>query len=63
MTDIPDLYAFVEYYVTFAIAETLLGSAIVESYPEIVTDLWTHIEATDQFFMGLPHYAIVSPPS
>ncbi|KAF1936393.1 cytochrome P450 [Clathrospora elynae] len=57
-TDLPDLYAFVEYHVSFAIAETLLGSAIVESYPNIITDLWIHIESTDQFLMGLPRFII-----
>ncbi|KAH7397302.1 cytochrome P450 [Pyrenochaeta sp. MPI-SDFR-AT-0127] len=55
-TDISDLYAFVEHHVTRAIAETLLGSAIIESYPGLVSDLWTHIEYTDHFFMGLPRF-------
>ncbi|KAI4639562.1 uncharacterized protein J4E78_010889 [Alternaria triticimaculans] len=56
--DIPDLYAFLEYHLSYGITETLLGSSIIESYPEIVTDLWIHIEATDQFFMGLPRFVI-----
>jgi hypothetical protein len=56
--DIPDLYAFLEYHVSHAIAETLLGSSIISTYPEIITDLWIHIEATDQFFMGLPRFLI-----
>ncbi|CAO2647700.1 Nn.00g086220.m01.CDS01 [Neocucurbitaria sp. VM-36] len=57
-TEISDLYAFFEHHVTLAIAETLLGSAIVQSYPEIISDLWIHIEHTDHFFMGLPRFMI-----
>jgi hypothetical protein len=56
--DIPDLYAFVEYHVTSAITATLLGSAIVESYPEIIPDLCIHIDATDALVMGLPRFMI-----
>ncbi|RMZ68398.1 cytochrome p450 [Pyrenophora seminiperda CCB06] len=57
-TEIPDLFAFVTHHVTYAIATTLLGSELVSSYPELMADLWTHIEATDGFFMGLPRFAI-----
>ncbi|KAJ4377947.1 hypothetical protein N0V83_000777 [Neocucurbitaria cava] len=57
-TKIPDLYGFFEHHVTLAIAETLLGSAIVENYPGIISDLWIHIEYTDHFFMGLPRFMI-----
>lgn len=56
--DIADIYAFVEHHVTHAIAETILGSAIVESYPGLVSDLWIHIENTDNFFTGLPRFLI-----
>ncbi|KAI4950286.1 hypothetical protein J4E91_004943 [Alternaria rosae] len=56
--EIPDLYAFLEYHLSYGITETLLGTSIIESYPEIITDLWIHIEATDQFFMGLPRFVI-----
>ncbi|KAF2123049.1 cytochrome P450 [Lophiotrema nucula] len=52
--DISDLYAFIEDQLTRAIVETLMGSAFLEGYPEMVADLWTHIEATDHFFKGLP---------
>ncbi|KAI4911326.1 hypothetical protein J4E85_011235 [Alternaria conjuncta] len=56
--EIPDLYAFLEYHLSYGITETLLGSSIIESYPEIIPDLWVHIEATDHFFMGLPRFVI-----
>lgn len=56
--EIPDLYAFFEHHVTTAIAETLLGSAIVQSYPRFIEDLWIHIEYTDHFFLGLPRFLI-----
>ncbi|USP79503.1 hypothetical protein yc1106_06777 [Curvularia clavata] len=56
--EIPDLFEFVTYHVTYAIATTLLGSSLVSGYPDVVSDLWTHIEATDQFFMGLPRFII-----
>jgi hypothetical protein len=56
--DIPDLYALLEYHLSYGITETLLGTSIIASYPEIITDLWIHIEATDQFFMGLPRFVI-----
>ena len=55
-TDIPDLYAFFEDQATRAIAETLLGSAIVESYPSFAKDLWTFIESTDTILIGLPRF-------
>ncbi|KAB2110774.1 hypothetical protein AG0111_0g2155 [Alternaria gaisen] len=54
--DIPDLYDFIEYHASYGIAETLLGTSIM--YPGIISDLWIHIEATDQFFMGLPRFLI-----
>ncbi|RAQ99500.1 cytochrome p450 [Stemphylium lycopersici] len=56
--EIPDLFAFLQHHVTHAIATTLLGSSLIASYPGIVDDLWIHIEATDQFFMGLPRFVI-----
>ena len=54
--DIPDLYDFIEYHASYGIAETLLGTSIM--YSGIISDLWIHIEATDQFFMGLPRFLI-----
>ncbi|KAF1828961.1 cytochrome P450 [Decorospora gaudefroyi] len=57
-TEITDLYAFIEQHVTLAITETLLGSAIVQSYPGMIADLWIHIEATEIFFMGLPRFLV-----
>ncbi|KAF2258828.1 cytochrome P450 [Lojkania enalia] len=58
--EIPDLYDFMEKHVTLAIAETLLGSAVVEEYAELVSDLWLFIENTDNFFIGLPRFIIPS---
>lgn len=55
-TDVPDLYAFFEDQATRAIAETLLGSAIVDSYPSFAKDLWTFIESTDTLLLGLPRF-------
>ncbi|KAF2633991.1 cytochrome P450 [Macroventuria anomochaeta] len=55
-TDIPDLYAFFEDQATRAVAETLLGSAIVDSYPSFAEDLWTFIESTDTLLLGLPRF-------
>lgn len=54
--DIPDLYAFFEDQATRAIAETLLGSAIVDSYPSLAKDMWTFIESTDTLLLGLPRF-------
>ena len=56
--EISDLFAFLQHHVTQAIATTLLGSSLISSYPDIVADLWIHIEATDQFFMGLHRFVI-----
>lgn len=53
---IPDLYAFFEDQATRAIAETLLGSAIVDSYPSLPKDMWTFIESTDTLLLGLPRF-------
>jgi hypothetical protein len=53
---IPDLYAFFEDQATRAIAETLLGSAIVDSYPALAKDMWTFIESTDTLLLGLPRF-------
>jgi cytochrome P450 len=55
---VPDLYDFVIYHVTYAVAITLLGSSLLSDYPQLIADLWTHIEATPQFFMGLPRFAM-----
>ena len=54
--EIPDLYAFFEGQATRAIAETLLGSAIVDSYPSLAKDMWTFIESTDTLLLGLPRF-------
>ncbi|KAA8613858.1 Cytochrome P450 [Pyrenophora tritici-repentis] len=57
-TEIPDLFSFLRYHVTYAVAITILGTELVSTYPDLIADLWTHIEATDQFFLGLPRIAI-----
>jgi cytochrome P450 len=54
--DVPDFYAFFEDQATRAIAETLLGSAIVDSYPSLAKDMWTFIESTDTLLLGLPRF-------
>lgn len=54
--EIPDLYAFFEDQATRAIAETLLGSAVVDSYPSLARDMWTFIESTDTLLLGLPRF-------
>ncbi|EFQ90473.1 hypothetical protein P3342_012437 [Pyrenophora teres f. teres] len=57
-TEIPDLYSFIKHHITYAVATTLLGTELVSTYSGLMDDLWTHIEATDQFFLGLPRIAI-----
>lgn len=52
--DIPDLYSFVQDQATLAIGETLLGSAVVESFPSLAQDMWTFIDGTDTLLLGLP---------
>ncbi|KAF2995387.1 hypothetical protein E8E13_004254 [Curvularia kusanoi] len=52
--DIPDLYIFFMTQLTLAIGEALLGSAMIESYPRFVEDLWTFMESTDILLLGLP---------
>ena len=52
--DVPDLYTFFKHQVTPAIGEILLGSAIVQSCPRLAEDLWTFIESTYVFLLGLP---------
>ncbi|KAF1925079.1 cytochrome P450 [Didymella exigua CBS 183.55] len=52
--DIPDLYTFFKLQGTLAVGETILGTAIHESYPRIAEDLWTFIEGTDILLLGLP---------
>ncbi|KAF9697728.1 hypothetical protein EKO04_004246 [Ascochyta lentis] len=54
--EIPDLYSFFKHLATLSIGETLLGSAIVESYPRLAEDLWTFIEGTDILLLGLPRF-------
>ena len=56
--DIPDLYEFVQYHVTRAITETLMGSKITEEYPELFTDQWLFIDKSTEMVTGLPRFAI-----
>lgn len=55
-TDITDFYAFFESHATRTIMEVLLGSDIVEKYPTFAADMWTFIEDTDLFLLGLPQF-------
>lgn len=55
-TEIPDLFAFFEDRATRTIMEVLLGSDIVEKYPTFAADMWTFIEDTELFLMGLPKF-------
>lgn len=55
-TAIPDFYAFFEDQVTRTIIEVLLGSDIVEKYPGFAADMWSFIEDTDLFLLGLPKF-------
>lgn len=55
-TGIADLYAFFENRATRTIMEVLLGSDIVEKYPTFAADMWTFIEDTDLFLLGLPQF-------
>lgn len=55
---VPDLFDFITYHVTRAILISILGSSMVDEYPQLIDDLWKLIEATPEFFMGLPHFAM-----
>ncbi|EUC41133.1 hypothetical protein COCMIDRAFT_106960 [Bipolaris oryzae ATCC 44560] len=56
--NVPDLFEFLTYHVTRAILVSILGSSLVDEYPQLVDDLWKLIEATPEFFMGLPRFAM-----
>jgi hypothetical protein len=53
-TDITDLYTLFKQQSTLAVGEAILGTAMVETYPQLADDLWTLIERTDVLLLGLP---------
>ncbi|KAI8942387.1 hypothetical protein NX059_000461 [Plenodomus lindquistii] len=56
--DIPDLYDFVQYHVTRAITETIMGSEISHDYPELYTDQWRFMDSSIEIVSGLPRFLI-----
>jgi hypothetical protein len=58
-TEIPDFFRFVQDQVTIAITETLLGTDILQQYPEMIEDQWMFMDRSIEIVMGLPR-SIVS---
>jgi hypothetical protein len=56
--DIPDLFAFVQDHVTIALTETLLGTHISDTYPQMTTDQWIFMDRSIEIVMGLPRSVI-----
>jgi hypothetical protein len=52
--EIPDLFLFVQNQVTIAITETMMGTNILEQYPEMTEDQWIFIDRSVEIVMGLP---------
>lgn len=55
---IPDLFDFVQYHVTRAITETLLGSTISQEHPSFYTDQGIFIDRSIEIVTGLPRWVI-----
>lgn len=55
---IPDLFSFVQNHVTVAITETLMGTDIIEQYPQMNADQWVFMDRSIEIVMGLPRFAI-----
>ncbi|KAH7069669.1 cytochrome P450 [Paraphoma chrysanthemicola] len=55
---ISDLFSFVQNHVTVAITETLMGTDIIEQYPQMNADQWTFMDSSIEIVMGLPRFVI-----
>lgn len=56
----PDLYSFLQEYVSSAAIESLMGSEILRLNPDIVRDLWTFDANVPKFLKHLPEWLIPS---
>lgn len=54
----PDLYSFLQDYVSSAAIESLMGSEILRLNPDIVQDLWTFDSNVPRFLRHLPEFMI-----
>ena len=55
---VPDLFEFVQYHITRAITESLMGSAITEEYPQLYTDQWLFMDRSVDMVTKLPRFII-----
>jgi hypothetical protein len=55
---VTDLFAFVQDHVTVALTETMMGTNIIEQYPQMVTDQWIFMDRSTEIVMGLPRSVI-----
>jgi len=58
--EIPDLYAFVQDQITRMTFATVMGSEMLEHYPDIVADFWGFDRNIENFTGGAPRFMIPS---
>lgn len=59
-TEISDFYAWLQSQVTPSVIEALMGSRILEIYPDIVEDFWKFEHQVANYSRGLPRWVIPS---
>lgn len=56
--DIPDLFEFIQYQVTRAITESLMGTSITNEHPGFYADLWVFMDRSIEMVSGIPRFII-----
>lgn len=55
---IPDFYSFIQYHITRATTESLMGSSISEQCPTFYEDQWIFMDRSVEIVTGLPRWIV-----